>query len=957
MVYFRLVTAALLPVIFAILFYIAEKKTKWNRLPYIVRQIIIGAVFGGIACLATEFGIPTEDVVLNVRNAAPLTAGLLFGGPAGVIAGFIGGIHRYVSVLWGIGKYSQLACTIATVLAGLIGAFCRKVMFDNKKSSWIYGLFVGTTTEVLHMLILFLTKMNDIETAFTVIKKCAVPMIFANGLSVMLAILAVSFIGKEKIRKKKDKKQIAQTFSNALLICVFIAFVVTTVFTFVFQNKLSIENANQLLSLNINDVKADITDASDYNLLKLTHNITDEIYKSGIYNEINVDSSAEERALRRDFLVDLIGKYNVTDINIIDKNGIIILSTYEEFDLFYMGTEEGGQATDFLCLLNGETEYVQDYGPTDFNPEISRKYAGVSLKDGGFVQVGYDAEQFQDSIAEQVFLAANNRHVGKDGLVIICKQDTLDIVSSPNHEAGQHLVYDCKTAINEIAEGNRFSVIGQNGEDMFCMYAKTEGYVIISALPESEALFSRGISVYISVFMQNCVFAALFVLVYFLIKNIVVDNIHKINDSLAKITGGDLSTKVDVRGNEEFASLSDDINTTVSKLKDYIAEAAARIDKELEFAKAIQLSAMPNVFPPYPNRKEFDIHATVDTAKEVGGDFYDFYLLDNDKLGFLIADVSGKGIPAAMFMMTSKTIIKSFAEAGMEVNDIFENTNMKLCEGNEAGMFVTAWMGILDLRSGKLEFANAGHNPPLIRHKSGKFEYLRTKPNFVLAGIEGAKYKKYEIQILPGDEIYLYTDGVTEANNVNNELFGEQRLLETVNRNPSEGVEQRLLTVKAAVDEFVGDADQFDDITMLSVKMIYYQNNDRIVTSPDYESAEDVWNFIDIKTKKAELETRVANRVHIAVDEVYSNILRHSGATYAEVSCFIDEEKLTLIFADNGIKYDPLLKSDPDTTLSADEREIGGLGIFMVKKMASDISYSYSDGCNNLTVVFNLNNT
>ena len=227
--------------------------------------------------------------------------------------------------------------------------------------------------------------------------------------------------------------------------------------------------------------------------------------------------------------------------------------------------------------------------------------------------------------------------------------------------------------------------------------------------------------------MEFVVFGMLFIVVYFLIKKLIVDNMVKINRSLAKITSGNLDTVVDVRTNEEFASLSDDINSTVLTLKRYIAEAAARIDKELDFAKAIQHSAIPMVFPPYPAHGEFDIYATMDTAKEVGGDFYDFYFVGESKLGFLIADVSGKGIPAAMFMMTAKTLIKGYAESGKSVDEVFTIANAKLCESNEAGMFVTAWMGILDITTGLLEFANAGHNPPLVRHVDGTFEYLKSK--------------------------------------------------------------------------------------------------------------------------------------------------------------------------------------------------------------------------------------
>ncbi len=200
---------------------------------------------------------------------------------------------------------------------------------------------------------------------------------------------------------------------------------------------------------------------------------------------------------------------------------------------------------------------------------------------------------------------------------------------------------------------------------------------------------------------------------------------------------------------------------TVAALKRYIDEAAARIDKELEFAKNIQSSALPSVFPAFPQRKDFDIHATMHTAKEVGGDFYDFYITDGNILNFLIADVSGKGIPAAMFMMRAKTQLKSLTESGLSMDEVFTRGNNGLCEGNDAGMFVTAWQGGLNLETGLVSFANAGHNPPLVKHKDGSFEYLKSRAGLVLAGMEGLKYKEQELNLSAGDIIFLYTDGVT----------------------------------------------------------------------------------------------------------------------------------------------------------------------------------------------------
>ena len=379
-----------------------------------------------------------------------------------------------------------------------------------------------------------------------------------------------------------------------------------------------------------------------------------------------------------------------------------------------------------------------------------------------------------------------------------------------------------------------------------------------------------------------------------------------------------------------------------------------RMAVELSLAATIQSNMLPSTFPPYPNRRDFDIYATMDAAKEVGGDFYDFYLLDNDRFVFLVADVSGKGIPAALFMMRAKMTIKGLAESGADVHVILSEANERLCEGNDAGMFVTAWLGIVDLKSGVLSYANAGHNPPLLRHRQGDFNYIKTKPNFILAGIEGAAYHKNEIQLWPGDELFLYTDGVTEATDESQTLFGESRLLDALNGNSEESVESRCKVVKSAIDGFVGNAEQFDDITMLSVRFNSFQNDESIITQADAMSTERVWDFINRQTKKAELCSKITNRAQIIVDEIYSNIQLYSGATMAQVFCHIEPEAMTLMFKDDGVQYNPLTAQDPDVTLSLEEREIGGLGLLMVKKIASELSYAYEDGYNMLTVTIKI---
>ena len=597
---------------------------------------------------------------------------------------------------------------------------------------------------------------------------------------------------------KRKNKRISQSFLRWLLVLVSVAFLATTVFLWIIQTRLSEENAISLLALNLSDVREDVSDASDENLLKLTHRVADDL------NRMKTIGNAA--------LQELVNRYDITEINVINEEGIIFATTHPDFMGYDM--HNGEQSAEFIGLFYGSTEYVQDYRPTTHDPSLFRKYAGVRLQRGGFVQVGYGAERFQQDIDEFVVGVTRNRHVGSGGCIIIVDEEW-NIVSDRMGNEGKNLDVTGLWIDTSSMSENKVFVADVYGQSCYCMYQTTEGYHIVAVMPRSEAALSRNVSVGVTTAMQIMVFAALFIMVFMLVKRLVVNNIYQINDSLSAITEGRLDTVVNVRSHVEFDELSNDINATVDTLKRYIADAAARIDAELTFAKAIQYSALPSVFPPYPGRKEFDIHAAMFTAKEVGGDFYDFYFLNEDTLAFLIADVSGKGIPAAMFMMQSKTLLKSCAESGMSVEAVFTTANAKLCEGNEAGMFVTAWMGLLNVKTGQLTFANAGHNPPLLRRADGSFEYLKSRAGFVLAGMEGIRYRKNELQLNPGDQIYLYTDGVTEAMDAAQTLYSEQRLLNLLNTHHGACAQAICEAVKADVDAFVGKAEQFDDMTML----------------------------------------------------------------------------------------------------------------------------------------------
>jgi sigma-B regulation protein RsbU (phosphoserine phosphatase) len=396
-----------------------------------------------------------------------------------------------------------------------------------------------------------------------------------------------------------------------------------------------------------------------------------------------------------------------------------------------------------------------------------------------------------------------------------------------------------------------------------------------------------------------------------------------------------------------------------------------RIGTELHLATRIQEDMLPNIFPPFPNRKDFDIYATMIPAKEVGGDFYDYFLIDDDHICMVIADVSGKGVPAALFMMASKILIKTTALSGiMSPAEILERVNAQICDHNSQEMFVTVWLGILELSTGKLTAANAGHEYPVIRQGKGKYELFKDKHGFVVGGMDGIKYHDYEMMIEPGSMIFVYTDGVTEATSENMELFGTERMLDVLNSAEIKTAKEVLGTVKKSVNSFVGKAPQFDDITMLCFNYIGtqadkpgYRMEGKFMKEMTLEATvnniPEVTDFVNAELEALGCPMKAQMQIDVAIDELFGNIAQYAYDPLtgpATVRVEVDEDPMAVIitFIDNGKPYDPLAGKDPDISLSAEDREIGGLGVFLVKKTMDEITYEYKNGQNILKIRKNM---
>ena len=390
-----------------------------------------------------------------------------------------------------------------------------------------------------------------------------------------------------------------------------------------------------------------------------------------------------------------------------------------------------------------------------------------------------------------------------------------------------------------------------------------------------------------------------------------------------------------------------------------ITKKGARIETELNLANSIQKNMLPSIFPPFPEHKEIDIYASMTPAKEVGGDFYDMFLIDDKHLAINIADVSGKGIPAALFMMIAKTLIKNVSEMEEDVNEVFNKVNNMLCNGNKVDLFVTSWFGILNLDTGKLDFVNAGHNPPLYySNRKKRYEYLKTEPNMVLASIENIKYEKYEMNLEPEDRIFLYTDGVVEATNYKNELYGEDRLQIFLNSNFNLSAKENIERLKQDINNFVGKREQFDDITMLELNYKSKKANKEIYLERNFKAEVNelpqVQDFLKTELKNIGFRKNEINQVLLVAEEIFINIAKYAYKQITgncNIKIHVDNNNIIeCTFEDLGTPFNPLEKKDPRLNASVKERNVGGLGIYMSKNIMDNIEYEYKNNKNILKI-------
>lgn len=601
------------------------------------------------------------------------------------------------------------------------------------------------------------------------------------------------------------------------------------------------------------------------------------------------------------------------------------------------------------------------------------------------------------SYLETVNHAVLNTSVGEGGYAILVNEKG-QIMVSPKTEgetaatAGQEVdlrkIQNAKLAetAEKMVQGDAgFTVLTLDGREVYLAYAPLPelGWSFVTVLDAGEVTapaeesqkmilkltknarenqnraIQRMILYFGTLFAAFACFISLFGALF---SRWITNPIRTLTKEVEKFDGGSLDYRIHLKTGDEVEELGKAFNGMAAQIQKYIRNLSSvtaereRINTELQLASRLQADMLPDASGAFAKQKEFAIDAAMTPAKGVGGDFYDFFLLDRDHLALVMADVSGKGIPAALFMVVARTFIRSNITAGIPLAQAVAEINENLCENNKNDMFVTAWLGVLTISTGMLEFVNAGHCRPLLVHENGTCEYEDSRGGFVLAGIEGSVYRQSSRKLLPGDTVFLYTDGVTEATSVQGELYGEERLENAVSGQTNLTPKLLISQIWDNVDQFQKGAEQFDDITMLAITY-YGRDSKKKSGKPELVYLPEYAEFLEETLREWQVSGKTIVEFQIALDEIFSNICRYSGAKEVELEIWVgdakenpDKKEVTLLFRDDGVPYDPLKREQPDMKQPLSERKEGGLGIYLVRQQMDRMEYKYEDGKNCLTI-------
>lgn len=719
-----------------------------------------------------------------------------------------------------------------------------------------------------------------------------------------------------------------------------------------------------------------------------------------------------EELLKLGNVQDLLVQYNansdmVSSIYLATKSGWMIQADYIAFSKYrnkYMkegeGTDEGtGELPRPLYYEAAERQWFQravDAGPgeiiyTDVIWDIHEGGQGIVCARPVYYKGQVVAVAGAGSYMRTVNEAVLNTEIGESGYAFLVNEKG-QVIFSPKEEGETAAIADAdmdlrKSGNRELAvlakrmtEGK--SGIGEltlDGKEVYLAYAPLESlgwsFVTVMDVEEvvapakksqneilqltKEAAKKQDGAIRDMLFVFLVVTAAATLLISFFCAAYtrkLTDPIKRLTEDVAKIDGGNLDYRISLATGDEVEDLGNAFNHMTAKIQQYIENLSSvmtekeRIRTEIEVASRLQADMLPDGAHAFGDREEFSLSASMTPAKGVGGDFYDFFLLDEDHLALIMADVSGKGVPAALFMVVSRTLLRNCLKKDIPLSKALWEVNNSLCENNTNSMFVTVWAGVLTISTGMLNFVNAGHCRPLIKSEDGSCEYETGGKGFVLAGMEDTDYEENRIRLKKGDTLLLYTDGVTEAADPEDRLYGEDRLKEFVSALPDMNGKELLFQIWTDINRFQKEREQFDDITMLSLQ---YQGMEyeKITDVPILENLEAFTGFIGNILQREAVFGENAIKIRTAADELLSNICYYSGAKELTVGCLVKKGILRIYFEDDGVFFDPLKRPDPDVTLPIENRTAGGLGIYLVKQQMDEVIYEYAEGKNRVTIM------
>ncbi|MCQ2795413.1 MAG: SpoIIE family protein phosphatase [Bacilli bacterium] len=822
MSYLYLILEALLPVVVTVGLKFLNYKTKFKDLPYWLKQTIYAIIFGGLAVFGTECGVVINEGVINVRDAPPIIAGLFFGAPAGIAAGLIGGIERLITGYFVAGRAAtRIACSVATMLAGCIAALLRITTRKGKKIQVVTACTLAFLIEVVHMLLVYLTNTNDLEFVIGIYRKVVGPMILGNVVATFLAawsdLLIDRYFASERLFKKPQDAQLSGAIQQATLVVAVLTFVIGFASINIIQTKISTEDVENTLTTTSETVTSKGTTLVNYALGQYANDLYN-LYEKYVVKTSTYDFKQCFDFLRKDPVSGDPEAYEgCYEGYIIDGN---IIKETSDNNSKWKKDETISQDDELFNQLKEKLEVA----PTKFNVLEDLKESYRPGKENVLYSIAYYDTEDND---KYIILSMNsdmiNQCVERNKYYILNNQ-TYDSGITVAFDKNNHFIGSTDNLIDEdeaiklldYKDYGKLTKIKFNNDEWYSVGIEGKLINVYSIITVDKAELPARVSMYSSSFLFTFSVGLIFLVANVLIDRMIVRKMEKVGDALDQITGDKLDTKVDVYGFEEFNKLSNGINHTVGRLKGYIEQEKERINKDLALAKSIQTGTLPYTFPKDPN---YDLFADMKTAKQVGGDFYDFFPLNNDRLFFLMADVSGKGVPAAMFMMRAEALIKSLVQTDeLPLDKVMTIANNELCKNNDAQMFVTCWCAILDIKTGHVDFVNAGHNKPIIKRKGKSFEEINVAKNFVLAGLEGIPYRLESFDLKAGDEVFIYTDGVTEATNKAKELYSINRLLTYMNKNKQFTSKEMLDGIMKQLDHFQKDVEQADDITMLMIR-------------------------------------------------------------------------------------------------------------------------------------------